>query len=139
MGPDRPAQMRSLTPQQRGAMKGALRAALRWAARLACIALVAGAFSWWAATVWLAPRCQAYAAAQGRIYAGLSFDISRRGSARIAPCLFLDSTGRPQADTRWSRLDAGFLTSFVVRPDLMAYLFGGVLVALWLLVSRLRR
>lgn len=120
--------------------RGATRAAaLRILAGILLSLMLGNAGASLVAETWLAPRCAAYAAAHGIDYDGvlLKYLKKRKIAARLSPCLFSDRTpAKGEVPVRWRELDGvSFATRLGVEPMLMTLLFGGLLVAGWLMFS----
>jgi len=91
------------------------------------------------ANIWLAPHCEAYAAAHGVDYDGvlLRHLKKRKYAARISPCLFSDRTReKAQVPVRWRELEGvSFATRLGVDPAIDSLVIGAAAAAYWLTFS----
>jgi anti-sigma factor RsiW len=106
---------------------------------LALVLLLGQASANLIASIWLEPRCEAYAAAHGVDFDGVLLRPfkKRKIAARLSPCLFSDRTPlKSEVPVRWRELgDISFPTRLGVEPAIMSLAIGAFALAAWLTLS----
>jgi hypothetical protein len=116
-----------------------MQGALRLLGALILVLFLGQASATLIADIWLAPHCEAYAAAHAIDYDGVRLRHlkKRKIAARLSPCLFSDRTGeKAQVPVRWRELSGvSFLTRLGVDPAINSLIIGAGAAAYWLTFS----
>jgi hypothetical protein len=130
---------RKRDPARGAAGASRYRGAVLLVVALALVLLLGQASANLIASIWLEPRCEAYAAAHGLDFDGvlLRHLKKRKTAARLSPCLFSDRTPlKSEVPVRWRALgDISFLTRLGLEPAIMSFLIGAVALAAWLALT----